>query len=254
MNIVIIEDEPLTAEDLTDIIGRIGGDIRILAVLDSAKTAISFFLNRPKVDLVFSDIQLGDGLSFEIFRSARVDAPIIFCTAYNEYALDAFRSNGIEYILKPYTRESIIRAIDKYYQLKKHFVPAEVDYEKIIRTITGGDKNKTAGSVLVYHREKIIPIGFEEIALFYIDKDLTYLHCFNGRSYVVEQSLEELEEAARGDFFRINRQSLVNRRAVLDASHYENRKYVVNLSIPFREALVVSKNRTGPFLQWLSRQ
>jgi len=252
MNIVIIEDEPLTAEDLTDIIGRIGGETRILAVLDSVKTAIAFFLKRPGVDLVFSDIQLGDGLSFEIFRSARVDAPIIFCTAYNEYALDAFRSNGIEYILKPYTTAAIIRAIDKYYQLKKHFVPAEVDYEKIIRTITGGDRPRATGSVLVYHREKIIPIGFEEIALFYIDKDLTHLHCFNGRSYVIEQSLDELEQAAGRDFFRINRQSLVNRRAVLDASHYENRKYVVNISIPFREALVVSKNRTSPFLQWLS--
>lgn len=254
MNIVIIEDELLTAEDLTEIIGRIGGDIHIMAILDSVKAAIPFFLKKQKVDLVFSDIQLGDGLSFEIFRATRIDAPIIFCTAYNEYALDAIRSNGIEYILKPYTTEAIVRAIDKYYQLKKHFIPAEVDYEKIIRAITGSDRKEAAGSVLVYHRDKIIPISFDDVALFYIDHNLTHLHCFNGKSYVVDQPLDELEELAKGDFFRINRQYLINRRAVQDASHFENRKIVVNLAIHFKEALVVSKNRTGDFLQWLTRQ
>jgi len=254
MNIVIIEDELLTAEDLTEIIGRLGSNIRIVAVLDSVKAAIAFFLKKQKIDLVFSDIQLGDGLSFEIFRVARIDAPIIFCTAYNEYALDAIRSNGIEYILKPYTTEAIVRAVDKYYQLKKHFVPVDVDYEKIIHAITGSDGKKAAGSVLVYHRDKIIPIGFGDVALFYIDHDLTHLHCFNGKSYVVDQPLDELEQLTKGDFFRINRQYLVNRRAVQDASHYENRKFVVNLAIQFKEAPIVSKNRTADFLQWLTRQ
>jgi DNA-binding LytR/AlgR family response regulator len=255
MNIVIIEDEPLTAEDLTGIIVGSGADIRVTAVLDSVKTAIAFFLKAPPVDLVFSDIQLGDGLSFEIFRVARVDSPIVFCTAYNEYALDAIRSNGIDYILKPYDAKAITRAIEKYYQLKRHFVPADIDYEKLIRTITGSDKMQDATtSILVYHRDKIIPISFHEIALFYIDHDLTHLHCFNGRSYVVNLSLGELEERGKGDFFRISRQYLINRRAVVDANHYEHRKYVVNINIHFKEVLVVSKNRNSDFLTWLMRK
>jgi two-component system response regulator LytT len=255
MNIVIIEDELLTAEDLTEIIGRAGKDIRIMAALDSVKAAIEFFKKEQPVDLVFSDIQLGDGLSFEIFRAARVEAPIIFCTAYDEYALDAIRNNGIEYILKPFTAESIFKAIEKYNQLKKHFIPSEIDYEKIIRAITGDDTaRKQVGSILVYHRDKVLPIRLDEVALFYIENELTHLHCFNGKFYVVNQTMEELEEFSKGSFFRINRQFLVNRRAVTDANHYQPRKYVVNLSVHFKEVLVVSKNRTADFLEWLTRK
>jgi DNA-binding LytR/AlgR family response regulator len=254
MNIVIIEDEPLTAEDLTEIIGTTSKDIRITAVLDSVKTAIQFFKKGQPVDLIFSDIQLGDGLSFEIFRAVRAEAPIVFCTAYDEYALDAIKSNGIEYILKPFTAGSIVKAIDKYHQLKRHFIPAEIDYEKIIRAITGRDTaGKQVSSILVYHRDRILPVGLDDVALFYINNELTHLHCFNGKSYVVNQALDELEELSKEFFFRINRQYLVNRRAVVDANHYEHRKYVVNLSIHFKEALVVSKNRTAGFLQWLAR-
>jgi two-component system response regulator LytT len=248
MNIAIIEDELLTSEDLTEIIGRIGKDIHIVAVLDSVKKALDFFGQDQPVDLVFADIQLGDGLSFEIFRKARVAAPIIFCTAYDEYALDAIRSNGIEYILKPFSAEDIIAAIDKYHRLKKQFIPREIDYEKIITAITGNNPaEKKPNSILVYHRDKILPIGLEEVALFYIHNDLTHLHCFDGRAYIVNQALDELEQQSGGGFFRINRQ------AVKDANHYMHRKYVVNLSIHFKETLVVSKNRTTDFLEWLTR-
>jgi len=226
-----------------------------MATLSSVREAVDFFSQGGEPDLIFSDIQLGDGLSFEIFRTARVEAPIIFCTAYDEYALEAIKNNGIEYVLKPFTSETILRAIDKYTQLKKHFIPAEIDYEKLIRSITGGaNPEKEAGSILVYYKDKILPIGLEEIALFYIDGEIIRLHCFNGKSYIVNQALDELEQLTKGDFFRVNRQYLVNRRAVMDANLYPPRKYVVNLTIPFKEALVVSKNRTAAFLQWLTRK
>jgi two-component system response regulator LytT len=255
MNIVIIEDELLTAEDLAEIIGRLDNDIQLSAILHSVKDSIDYFRERPPTDLVFSDIQLGDGLSFEIFRAVPIRAPIIFCTAYDEYALEAIRSNGIEYILKPFTAETVIRAIDKYHQLKKHFMPVGLDYEQLIRSITGSDRPaKPPSSILVYYKDKIVPVGLDEIALFYIDGDLTRLHGFNNKNYIVNQSLDELEQLSKGNFFRVNRQYLVNRRAVVDANYYSNRKYVVNLSVPFKEALVVSKNRTTAFLQWLTRQ
>ncbi len=254
MNVVIIEDELMTAEDLTEIIGRIGKDVHIAAVLHSVKDAIHYFLDDPPVDLVFSDIQLGDGLSFEIFRAVRIGAPVIFCTAYDEYALEAIRNNGIEYILKPFTAETVGKAFAKYTQLKKHFIPAVIDYEKLIRSITTGRNEQQIGSILVYHRDKIVPIGLDEIALFYIEGELTRLHCFNGKTYPVNQSLDELEEISKANFFRINRQYIVSRQAVIDANHYPPRKYSVNLSIPFKEVLVVSKNRTTDFLQWLTHK
>src|SRR5258708_17217079 len=140
MNIVIIEDELMTAEDLAEIIGGLGNDIQLSAILHSVKDSIDYFRERPPTDLVFSDIQLGDGLSFEIFRTVPIRVPIIFCTAYDEYALEAIRSNGIEYILKPFTAETVIRAIDKYHQLKKLFMPVDLDYEKLIRSITGSER------------------------------------------------------------------------------------------------------------------
>lgn len=255
MNIVIIEDEILTAEDLAEIISHIGNGVKVSAVLHSVKDAVAWFRDRPPVDLIFSDIQLGDGLSFEIFRQVRIGAPIIFCTAYDEYALEAIRSNGIDYILKPFTAETVKRAIDKYHLLKKHFIPTEPDFEKLIRAITGNDKGaKQVSSILVYHKDKILPIGLDEIALFYIEGEVTRLHCFNGKNYIVNQALDELEQLSTGTFFRVNRQYLVSRRAVVDANHYLPRKYTVNLSIPFKEVLVVSKNRTAGFLEWLTRQ
>jgi len=245
MNIVIIEDELLTAEDLTEIIEQIGKEVRIAAVLHSVKDAIHYFLDAPAVDLVFSDIQLGDGLSFEIFRAVRIDAPVIFCTAYDEYALEAIRNNGIEYILKPFTAETVGKAFAKY---------TVVDYEQLIRSITDGRDQQQVGSILVHHRDKILPISLDEIAVFYIDGELTRLHCFNGKTYPVSQSLDELEELSKASFFRVNRQYVVSRRAVIDANHYPPRKYTVNLSIPFKEVIVVSKNRTTDFLQWLTRK
>jgi two-component system response regulator LytT len=133
-------------------------------------------------------------------------------------------------------------------------MPVELDYEKLIRSITGSDRPaKPPSSILVYHKDKIVPVGWDEIALFYIEGDLTRLHGFNNKNYIVNQSLDELEQLSKGNFFRVNRQYLVNRRAVVDANYYSNRKYVVNLSILFKEVLVVSKNRTSAFLQWLTK-
>jgi DNA-binding LytR/AlgR family response regulator len=252
MNIAIIEDEQLTAEDLAELVVRIDKDISVIALLDSVKNATTFLQQAPAIDLIFSDIQLGDGLSFEIFRKIPHHAPVIFCTAYDEYALDAIKSNGIEYILKPYTEQSIRTAIDKYRRLKDHFISDEPDYEKIIQAITGHKTSeRKARSILVYHRDKVLPVSLDDAAIFYIDNELTHLQCFDNRDFILNQSLDELEELCGISFFRINRQHLVNRRAIQDASHIQHRKYIVNLSVRFKETLVVSKNRTGNFLEWL---
>jgi two-component system, LytTR family, response regulator LytT len=252
MNIVIIEDEQLTAEDLAELIGRIDKDIRVIALLDSVKNATAFLQRAPAVDLILSDIQLGDGLSFEIFRTVPIHAPVIFCTAYDEYALEAIRNNGIEYILKPYTGQGIRTAIDKYRRLKDHFISGEPDYGKIIQAITGHKTTeRKASSLLVFHRDKVLPVSLDEAAIFYIDNELTHVQCFDNRDFIVNQSLDELEELCGISFFRINRQHLVNRRAIQDANHIQHRKYMVNLYVRFKETLVVSKNRTSNFLEWL---
>ncbi len=255
MKIVIIEDEQLLAEDLSDIIKSLDQAFIVSAIINSVAEGVEYFQSHPLPDLIFSDIQLGDGLSFEIFQTMKAQIPVIFCTAYHEYALDAIRTNGIEYILKPFSSETVLQAIHKYRKLKNYFVPAEIDYDLLISSLLGTEAgNNKVSSILVYHRDKIQPVALNDIALFYIDGESTRLHLFNGKSMIVGQPLDELEALAGGTFFRANRQYLVSRRAVADANYYLPRKYVLNLTIPFKVVIVVSKNRTSAFLNWLTRK
>ena len=251
MNIVIIEDEPMTSEDMEKIMSDLNIGINVVSIIRSVKEGILFFKQRPVVDLIFSDIQLGDGLSLEIFKSVRFQAPIIFCTAYDEYALDAIKSNGIEYILKPFTKESIEGAINKYNQLKNYLSP-QPDLEKLLASFrTSAQAIPQPRSILVYYKDKVMPIKIEHIALFQVDGEVNRLICFDGRSFIISQSLDELEQVVNNQFFRVNRQSLVNRQAVLEASQYFGRKYVVKLTIALKETIVVGKSKVTAFLNWL---
>jgi DNA-binding LytR/AlgR family response regulator len=249
MKILIIEDEIISAEDLADIIVKIDPSFTIAALIYSVKEAIQYLSVHKDIELIFSDIELGDGLSFEIFKSVSVNIPIIFCTAYDQYAIEAFKTNGIDYILKPFDTQSIVNAIHKYRQFKKYFSP--IDYTKLLEQLTGNQPG-VSNSILVYQKEKILPIRLDDIALFYIERETTHLLCFNKTTYTITQTLDELEKTGKGRFFRTNRQYLVNRSAVTDAAAYFHRKYIVNLSVSFPEKIMVSKNRVTDFLTWLT--
>lgn len=251
MKIIIIEDERLTAEDLTDVILKLQADAEIIACLASVKEAIAYFEQQPAPDLIFSDIQLGDGTSFDIFKSVAISAPVIFCTAYDEYALNAFRANGIDYILKPFTTVSISQALNKYHSLRKEFSAKRVSYEAIFDHFATKTPKKTA-SLLITFKDKIIPIKIEDIALFYIEYEETRLITFDQKSYVLNKKLEELERICGDDFFRVNRQSLLNRTAIKDVAHFFSRKLVVNLTIPFKDNITISKEKSPQFLEWLT--
>jgi len=252
MNIVIIEDEIVSCEDLAEMIQQTQPDGAIRAMLHSVKEAKAYFKTEPDVDLIFSDIQLGDGLSFEIFRHVTTQAPIIFCTAFDDYAIEAFKTNGIDFILKPFDRDSVAAAIDKYHQLKMHFAPRMLDYDGLIRQLTSNKKG--VSSILVHYKDKVVPIGLEDIALFYIERDVTRILCFDGKIFLADQNLDQLEKTCGEGFFRVNRQMLVNRTAVKDASHFFPRKYIANITVPFKDPVTVSKNRTTDFLDWLQRR
>lgn len=247
MNIVIIEDEKIAADDLAETIRKIQPGAVISSILSSVKTSVAYFRGNGAPDLIFSDIQLGDGLSFEIFRSVEVNAPVIFCTAYDEYALNAFRSNGIDYVLKPFTAKSISEALNKYHSLRQTF-SEEKHYKAIIDTLMNRDIPK---AILVHQNDKITPMRLEEIALFYIENEITYLITFSNKSFIINRYLDELETLCGNSFFRVNRQYLVNRKSIIDASHYFSRKLSVNISIPFSEKIIVSKEKTPQFLNWL---
>ena len=251
MRIVIIEDEQFAAESLAETIVEVAPAAKIIAILQSVKEAITWFRKHDAPDLVFSDIQLGDGLSFELFKSISVNAPFIFCTAYDEYALAAFKANGIDYILKPFTTKNIMAALDRYQALQQSFSRQQVPYEAIV-ALFENRKAPKATSVLVHYQDKIMPVKLEEIALFYIENNVTHLLTFNQKTYCINKTLEELELITGNDYFRTNRQCLINRQAIKDASRYFSRKLTVNITIPFKEAITISKVKVPEFLDWLS--
>jgi len=251
MKIVIIEDEELTANDLAATIQKIDKSAKIIAVLASVKESVSFFRKNSDPDLIFCDIQLGDGLSFEIFRECTISAPVIFCTAYDEYALKAFKANGIDYILKPFSRKTIAEAIEHYKTLKNNFQNSDSPMERILKLFENRKQIKQ-NTVLVFHRDNIIPIKVDEIALFYIENEITRLVTFSRKHHTINKSLEELETITGNNFFRANRQFLINRNAIRDASQYFARKLVVTLTLPVNEKIILSKEKVTPFLDWLS--
>lgn len=253
MNIVIIEDEAVVAEDLEINIRKLINEPVEVAHIRSVKEGVAYFKDHAMPDLIFSDIQLGDGLSFEIFVSQPVSVPVIFCTAYDEYALDAFKANGIDYILKPFTRQTLDKALQKYLQLKKIFSSDQTpQYDALLKLLAAKDAEKAA-SVLVYHLDKITPVSLDDIAMFYLDNLVTHILTFSGQTLYHNKNLDELERLSGNSFFRANRQYLVNRKAITDVSSFFSRKLSLNLNVSFKEKVIVSKGKAAQFLNWLAK-
>jgi two-component system, LytTR family, response regulator LytT len=247
MKIVIIEDERLTAKDLATTIRSVEPDAEILPFLYSVEEAIFFLEQKPTIDLIFADIQLGDGLSFDIFKKIKNQVPVIFCTAYDQYSLEAFKNAGIDYILKPFSKLSVEQTLVKYKNLKDIFSASAP-----ITAAAFHSAGSQTSSVIIQQGDKIIPIHIGQIALFFTKNNLTFAFTFEQAKYMVHENLDLLEEKYALKFFRCNRQFLVNRKVVKDASRYFNRKLLVNLIIPFNEQILVSKLKAGQFISWLA--
>ena len=250
MKILIIEDEKLTAKDLANTIKIIEPDAEILPIIYSVEDALDFLQQKPEIDLIFSDIELGDGLSFDIFQKTQNTTPIIFCTAYQQYTLEAFKTAGIDYILKPFNKLSVEKTLLKYKKLKEKFSQSSTDFNVAISSIKNNLTN-TNPSVIVHQGDKIIPIKCQQIALFFIENDIVSAYTFESKKYVINQKLDALEKLFVPLFFRANRQFLINRTAVKDASQYFNRKMTANLTIPFTEQIIIGKLKAKEFVNWL---
>ncbi len=251
MKIVIIEDEKLTANDLAKTIKGVEPDIEVAAILASVEEAIAYLRKAQDIDLIFSDIELGDGLSFQVFEQLGTKIPVIFCTAYDKYSLEAFKTIGIDYVLKPFSKASIEKTLAKYQNLKEKLSPPSENYNDMLNTLKNQLFQKMP-SVIIHQGDKIIPISGADIALFFVEDDYTFAYTFDQKKLLVNQTLETIEKTFGGTFFRANRQFLVSRKAVKDASHSFNRKIQVNLTIPFKEQILVGKLKITTFLEWLA--
>jgi two-component system, LytTR family, response regulator LytT len=251
LKVVIIEDEKFTALDLADTLKKADSNIEIVITLSSVEQAINFLKAENDFDLIFSDIQLPDGLSFNIFKSVKIKVPVIFCTAFDKYALEAFDVNGIDYLLKPFSKASVSKALDKYMALKSNFKTPESNLDKLIYRLEQQISNKSS-SIIVYQGDKILPIEINQVALFYLEDDYVFALTFDSKKQILTQNLEELESLCGNEFFRANRQYLINRKAVKDAAKYFNRKIIINLTVKYSEQILVGKLKATSFLQWLA--
>lgn len=241
MKIVIVEDEAKTARALSALIGKVQPGAEILASLPSVRTAVDWFSAGTQVDLVFMDIQLADGLCFDIFRAVTVGAPVVFCTAYDEYAIEGFKSNGIDYILKPFSEATLKAAFEKVRRLRGYLLPQ----------VTQQGKN----NFLVFKDNKYSIVPTEKIAFFYIKGESPLLYTMDGKQYFVDQSLDTLEAMLpSGRFFRATRQFLVQFSAVKEIEHHFQRRLLVHLGVDTPEPLIISREKSGAFLHWLDNR
>ena len=251
MKVVIIEDEPLTAEDLSSAILEVDASIEVVAMLESVVESVKYFEKNEAPDLIFSDIQLSDGLSFEVFKKVKIATPVIFCTAYDECAIQAFKANGIDYIMKPFSRQAVAEALQKFEELKNRFASTpQLSYDSIL-DLLGKREKSTQASVLVYYKDEIFPVKMHDVAMFYIHNEVTHLKTLKGEDYLLDDNLDKLDQVTGSEFYRINRQYLVNRQAIRSASRFFARKLIVSLSINHKELIIVSKAKVTSFLSWL---
>ncbi|WP_264538333.1 LytR/AlgR family response regulator transcription factor [Flavobacterium sp. N1736] len=255
MTILIIEDEIKTAKALGQIILSIRPDAQILAYIQSIETAVEYLKEKDQPDLIFMDIQLADGLCFEIFKRVEIISPVIFCTAFDNYAIDAFKANGIDYILKPFSRESITLAIKKAGELKNFFQRNQKNIPDFDYLLTRQGEHTGKRSFLVFKNNKYVTIQTDTIAFFFIHYETVSIMTFDKCLYPLAQSLDDVSKLlAPGQFFRINRQYLVNFSAIKEVEHYFSRKLLVKLSIPTEERLLIGKEKTTAFLSWLENR
>ena len=245
---IIIEDELLAARNLQSVLRRIG-TVQVIAVLDSIAETVEWFLKNPQPDIVFMDIHLADGSAFEIFNQVQIICPIVFTTAYDEYALKAFKVNSVDYLLKPIDKKDVEKALAKIQHISS---PANLQssIHQIVNSFTKSSAFKSH-FLIPAKGDKLIPVQASDIACFYIDTGIVKAFTFEEKTYRFEHTLDELAEMLDPKtFFRANRQYIISRPAIKDIDLWFNRRLSVNLKINVPEKILISKTRIPEFKNW----
>ncbi len=247
MKVAIIEDEPLAAEKLMRYLEKYSQEISVLITLPSLKLAIPWIKeNQNQVDLFFMDIQLVDGISFEIFTEIEVHKPVVFTTAYDEYALDAFKVNSIDYLLKPITFSALSNAIKKLKSFKQPFNSSSL--KPVIEHISS-KKLKDRFLVKIGNHLKTIDVG--KIYFFYAEGRDVFLNSQSGKKYIIDYNLEDILTLVDNKlFFRINRSYIVNLKAIKDVIVYSNRRLKLVLGYDEKKEMIVSREKVSEFKRW----
>ncbi|MEP2025442.1 MAG: LytTR family DNA-binding domain-containing protein [Reichenbachiella sp.] len=259
MNVLIIEDEENLARQLKDLLSEIDPSINVVSVLGSIESALSFIPMVDNVNLMLVDIYLSDGLSFEIFNKIDIRVPVIFCTAYDQYALKAFELDSVDYLLKPIKKIDLERGIDKYKRLflskagNSNHLPELSD--KIQRIYEKLNHEKTyQKNFLLPYKDRLVPVGVDDISYFQADYGMVKCVSKDGQLFPIDQSLDSIEEIIDPIlFYRVNRQFVIKREAIIDVEYYFNGRLFLNINPKPKDNIIISKAKATDFKQWMNK-
>lgn len=253
MKIVIIEDEHLAAAKLEKMIKKHDPNVEVLEKLDSVDSAVLWLKTHDAPDLIFMDIELTDGTSFDIIQQVTIDCPTIFTTAYDQYALEAFKLQSIDYLIKPISQEKLENAMGKLEKMKGNFSRGNSDFEQLIKAVKSVKKTyKTR--FLVKSGSSMKSVGVGDIAYFYSEDKLVFLKTKSKQRFVINETLDELETILNpNDFFRINRQYIVNFDTIIKVHPHFKGRLKIDLNPGSEEDIYISNRRATPFKEWMDK-
>ena len=250
MKVIIIEDEQVALKNLIFLLADIDSDIQIIKTLDTVAESIRYFKNEIIADLIFMDIHLADGISFDIFKEVHINIPIIFTTAYDEYALKAFKVNSIDYLLKPIDEEELSQAIAKFKHQKQNESTVQITD---LMQLFAKEKKSYKNTYLVQQRDTLFPLAIAEVAYFTIEEGIVYAVTLENKKYSIDKKLEDIEADLNPEvFFRANRQFIIQKKAIENLQLYFNGKLILNTNPKTTEAIVISKAKAPVIKQWMS--
>ena len=252
MNVIIVEDEIPAAEKLERYLQKYSTEVNVLACLRSVKDTIEWLRsNQEKLDLIFLDIQLSDGLSFQIFQHVAVLKPVIFTTAYNEFALDAFKVNSIDYLLKPITFTDLTASLNKLFTLRDEFILKHEGVMRVHEALSSKSLRSYKSRFMVKLGEHIRSITSDQVSMFYADGRDVYLVTSQGKKFIIDYTLESLETILDPAlFFRLNRTFIININAIKDVIVYTNSRLKIILQNDIGKEIIVSREKVNEFKEW----
>ncbi len=250
MHVLIIEDEPRAANQLQNMLRTCSFEYQLLDIIDTVEDAVLWFQKHTAPNLVFMDIQLADGLSFEIFQKIDVEVPIIFTTAFDHYAIQAFKVNSVDYLLKPIQQDELNKALDKFLKSNKSATvdPAILKQLLISMQIT----NKREG-ILVKEGSGFVQIKISDLIYMYSEESVTF-GVTSRKRYIIDETLDQLFDSLDHDrFFRINRGQIVSKNSIQKIDSYFNHRVKLSISNPKDQEFIVSRQKTSDFKEWMNR-
>lgn len=257
IKVLIVEDEKMASARLQNLLAEYDPEIKVLAHLDSVKNAVQWLMNNPSPELIFMDIQLGDGISFEIFDFIKIDCPIIFITAYNEYAIEAFQVNSVDYLLKPLNKDDLFKAMEKFKTIFGNKVEKQVQEFDLnaLKEIINNYKTNYKNRFIIKNGEHLKAVPINNILYFFSREKGTFIQTDDNRRYLLDYTMDQAEKILDPTlFFRINRQYIVSFEAITDMVSYTNSRIKLILQNSTDEKdIIVSREKVSDFKKWLDR-